>query len=389
MIFRRLLLLILAAGLVFVSAGCDEEAPPPQPIEKAGYRYIGLVAPRSGYLRPLGLSMIRGAELAVDKANETPSKRPFRLKIVDESAEAAGRSSLAADPTVSIVVGHATERSLEKSRSLYVEHGRAVILPIINDAQAADLARGYVFRLPPSWPEQAAALADFSAGELNAGKALVVYEDSDQGRAALKAFTDAFNAKGPKEITEAVFPDDPEVLAKLAETAAGSQPDAVFLALHAQPALYLAQALARAKVGSAVLTTSAAALPDTMALLTTLFEHVFVTLPLDPADPDEAFRDFNLRFETMHQRPAPWPALLTYDAVGLAVEALNKGEDDPEKVRQYLVELGAFRGLIGEYRFGPTASSPVKVLRVEPTLMARLPCLGAECGPELVTVEEK
>ena len=389
MMFRRLSFLILAVGLVFIAVGCDEEPAPPQPIEKAGYRYIGLVVPQSGYLRPLGLSMIRGAELAVDKANESGPKRPFRLKIEDESAEASNRSGLALDPTVSVIVGHVTERGLENSRIPYVENGRAVILPIINDARAADLAKGYVFRLPPTWAEQAAALADFSAGELKAGKVLVVYEDSDQGRAAAKSFSDAINAKGQKEITEAVFPDDPENLAKLAEAAAKSQPDAVFLALHAQPSLYLAQALARAKVESAVLTTSAAALPDTMSLLTTLFEYVFVTLPFDPADPDEAFRDFNHRFETAHQRPAPWPALLTYDAVSLAVEALNKGEDDPEKVRQYLAGLGAYRGLIGEYRFGPTPSSPVKVLRAEPTLLGRFPCLGAECGPELVKVEEK
>jgi ABC-type branched-subunit amino acid transport system substrate-binding protein len=47
---------------------------------------VGLVAPKSGPLTGLGESMIRGAELAVDAANEQRGEgvRPVKLMIEDE-----------------------------------------------------------------------------------------------------------------------------------------------------------------------------------------------------------------------------------------------------------------------------------------------------------------
>ena len=162
-------LLILAAAvfwLIWNFVGCDDSSAP-QPVEKTGYLYIGLVAPQSGPLEHLGRSLIRGAEMAVEAANagRTASRRPVKLLIEDEAALAKipDKKRLANDPRVAIVAGHMMEKTLEQSANLYLSSGRPVLLPVISSDDAVALGRGWFYPMMPLDSEQAAALGRYAA----------------------------------------------------------------------------------------------------------------------------------------------------------------------------------------------------------------------------------
>jgi branched-chain amino acid transport system substrate-binding protein len=355
--------------------------PGPTTDKTTGYLYIGLVIPRSGPLTQVGDMVLRGAEMAVDQANQAlePGGRPYKLIIEDESADIPVKNRLANDPRVSIIVGHVTEISLEAALPGYKESGRPVILPVITDSDVTSLDQGNLFRLVPSDEAQARALAVHAREDLKAGTALVIHEDSDYGRKQSGVFAKAAAENGGLKVEEVVCPDDPEELLILAEKVAGQKPDVVFLALHARPAIYVAQAMAKSGGQFTLLGTQALALDDTVAALSRLTDRAYVTLPLDPDRLSDKAQALTKEFEARHHSFPNWLTFLGYDAVSLAAAALHRAGEKPERLRIYLEQINSwdrpFKGVAGDYFFAPHGQGmgPVKVVRVQLSLLGKVP----------------
>lgn len=380
---RPALSLYLTLLIVFIIAiagiGCGEDPPPPPP-EKTGFLYVGLVVPQSGPLKEIGTSMIRGAEMAVGEVNaEKGRKRKVKLLLEDETKRAPDTKRLGCDPRVAIMVGHVTEKSLAGSRDMYVECGRPVLLPIISSNRAPALGGGFFFQMMVSDLDQASVLAEFARKELGADNAMIIHEDSDYGRSLSEVFGTKFQQAGGNGPTIISYPEDPQALLDLASRAAEEKPDVVFLAMHSRPAVYAAQALARAEIKPAFLGTHALALADAAALLGGISDKFYVTLPYNPLDPGKSAAVIIKEFGEKHHRAPDWTTLLTYEAVKLAVTALDKAGDDPKKVKSYLNGLSgsekSYKGRIGDFYFipGGKGSVPVSVVPLNSSLIGRVP----------------
>jgi branched-chain amino acid transport system substrate-binding protein len=346
-----------------------------------GYLYIGLVIPRSGPLTQIGDMVLSGAEMAVAQANGTREQglRPFKLVIEDENADIPAKNRLSNDPRVSIIVGHITEISLESALPAYQEAGRPVILPVISDSDVTSYGQGNLFQLVPSDQAQARALAVFARQELKAKTALVIHEDSDYGRKQSGIFARAGGEDGGMKVEEVICPDDPEELLNLAKKVADQKPGVIFLALHARPAIYVAQALAKSDGKLTLLGTQALALDDTVAALNRLTDRAYVTLPVDPDQLSEKALDLTKEYQASHHSFPNWLTFLGYDAASLAVAALDRAGEKPERLRTYLEQVNSpdrpFKGLAGDYYFVAKGQGmgPSKVVRVQPSLLGKVP----------------
>jgi len=373
------LLAAVAAGLWYVVRGL-RPAPPPPP-EKKGPLYIGLAAPQSGPLKNIGQSLVIGGETAVAAAaEEARTDRPFKLLIEDEAAAGGlpDKKRLAGDPRLAMVVGHLTEGGLEKARPLYLQSARPLLLPVLSGDGAATAGQGWFYQLMPSDSMQAEALAGFARSRLQARRGLVIREDSESGRLLAEAFAKAFQT-GEAKVEIKVYPDNPEELLESATFAAEFKPEAVFLAVHGRPAVFLAQALVQAGWKTTLLGTHALALSDIIPLLERLSEKTFVSLPFDPFNPNQKLAEFTKTFQEEHHRFPDWLTVQSFDAVSLAVQALVKAGDQPEAVKNYLDGINgpgqAYHGLTGDYYFkdGGRGVRPVYIVRADQSLLGRVP----------------
>ncbi|MDY6852129.1 MAG: ABC transporter substrate-binding protein [Thermodesulfobacteriota bacterium] len=382
---KRKILDLSFLSLVFILllalAGCDEK-PEPQP-EKHGFLHLGLVVPKSGPLEPWGRSLSRGAAMAVAKANtgRRDGRRLFKLLIEDE-ANTAGipeAKRLANDPRVPVIIGHLTERSLAKAAGLYLKSGRPVLLPVLGGADIPPLGQGLFYRLMASDPAQARSLAEFAREKLKVKRVLVIHEDSKSGRLLSDTFSKVLKKDSGAEIRQVAYPKNPDALLKLAGDAAAQKTDAVFLAVHARPAVYLAQALNKAGLETVLLGTHALALADAVSLLDRLSKQAFVSLPFNPLAQSEAGQAFSKAFEAKYHCFPDWLGVLAYDAVTLAMEAVDRAGENPGKIKAHLDQISApdkaFHGLAGDYYFKSQGRGigPVYIVKVAPALMGYLP----------------
>ncbi len=379
-LFFYLVIILAAAILGWWWLSGDKPEPAPA-VEQTGYLYIGLVIPRSGPLAPLGESMNRGADMAVEKLNSDLAAGVRKVKLVlrDEAklADLPPESHPANDARIKVVVGHLTERSLEESQPVYVEKGLPVLLPVISDAAATVLGQGWFYQLMPSGQAQAGELARFALGELKARRFLVIHEDSKNGRLTAETFVREAG-QGGGEVKVDAYPADPAALLALAEQAHAWKPDVVLLALHRRPAIFIAQALAKAGSRTTILGTHSLAVNDVVTLLERLSDQAFVAVPVNPLEPGPAASAFTELYVARYHGYPDWLACQTYDAVVLAAEALRKGGESPKQIKSYLDGLNAggkgFAGLAGEYYFKEQAAvRPVCIIKMGPSLVGRLP----------------
>jgi|GEM_PF-2038267 len=341
---------------------------------------LALIAPTRGPLEKWGQALEYGARMALpEDAGRTSGGRAVRLVVVDESNPAALRSVVQQAGPKGIVafVGHLTERALLETAPSYVKASRPVLLPVLSSSRIALLGQGWFYRLMASDESQAAALAEYAIKTLGVRKAMVVFEDSPYGRRVAEAFSRVFGPERPVDQTP--YPDKPEDLLALAEKASQSRPEAVLLALHGRPAVFVAQALRQAEVKTTLLGTHILALSDLAPILTQLSQRAFVSLPFYSEGGGPKGRALVEAFESRFQRHPNWLTALAYDATNLALEALDKGGPSPAEMKKYLDGLSStgklYTGAAGDYRFsdGGQGNGPVRIVQTAPALSSRLP----------------
>ena len=187
------------------------------------------------------------------------------------------------------------------------------------------------------------------------------------------------SAAGDKVQFESIqYPENPEELLDLSTRAAENGFDAVFLAVHRLPAVYLIQALNRAGLKAAFLGTHSVAVTDVVPLFDQLAAKAYVSLPFDSFEPDERGRAFVGDYMTRYQDRPNWLASQGFDAVKLAAETLIRIGDDPAEVKAALDSIDsdahAFQGISGRYYFDAGASRrPVYVVPADSGLLGRVP----------------
>ncbi len=352
-------------------------------LKKEGYLYLGLVVPLSGPLRPMGESVIRGAQLAVDAANTAGGikGRPVKLRIEDETriTDMPDSQRLARDPRVVLIIGHLLESAFEASRRLYLESGLPVLLPFLSGDEVSLSDRGLFFRLMASDSAQAEALANYAAGTMKMRRFLIVRDGSAYGSSLSQAFMKAMKRYKKVSLKTIVYMDSTKrALASLREAAA-NKPEGVFLALDGRLAVSIVKTLSDQDARIVFLGTHALAFSDTAGFLSTLASHVFFSLPFDYRDNAPAGEKFTKAFKSCYHMLPNWLAVMANDAVNLGLEALAAAGDRPDRIREHLKSLDnpgkAFQGLAGNYYFGSKGRGikPVFVTRLKPWLLNRLP----------------
>ncbi len=184
-------------------------------------------------------------------------------------------------------------------------------------------------------------------------KIAIFYEMNDYSIGLKNAFEGEASTLGIEILGEEAYTSDTTDFTPQLTKLKTSKPDAIFIPGYApQATLIISQA---AKLGIRTGFFGADGLDDKIMLANPDAEGLLITTPFlpDKAGPDA--QKFIKAYKKKYNVEPNWFAANTYDAVGMAVQAMMKVGTDREKIRDYLASLNspekAYKGVTGATYF--------------------------------------
>ena len=224
----RLSVLLLVTAVVLSACGSNKEetnegsgqdggAPADQTVK------IGVIAPLSGSLAPLGVGIKNAAELAVKEANEKRLVKGWKI-VLDAQDDAANpdtggavANKLASDGAVAGVIGTLNSSVAQQVQKPLNDAGIVVVSPantnpsLTQGLDPANKKRPFAtyFRVATTDAIQGPFAADFAYDTGGFKNAVVIHDKKTYGQGLALAFKERFEAKGGKVSTvETIEPND-------------------------------------------------------------------------------------------------------------------------------------------------------------------------------------
>ncbi|MFC1707426.1 ABC transporter substrate-binding protein [Planctomycetota bacterium] len=321
---------------------------------------IAVACPMSGSGAAYGEMMSKAVRLKVEEINAAGGidGREVELLIEDDrgdTSEAAIVSrKLAADKSVSIVIGHFNSTCSNAAKE---EYNRKGVLQFSSGSTNISVCAGspWTFRNLYRDDYQGTFLARYASGVLGAKKVAVFYDNDDYGKGLMEAFL-----KEAKKLGLEVMEPIPYVRERtqdfkpLVSQIKGRDVDAIFLSgLYNEGALITRAARQDLGIKAHLLAGDGIMNQKFIELAGSSAEGTFVTTPFlfeaakDNKDAKAFFESFKKKFQ---QEPDTWAAL-AYDAVGMAARAIDEVGTDREAIKSWFAEVTdaskAYSGVTG------------------------------------------
>ena len=160
---------------------------------------LGLVAGLTGSEEPLGVAMVRAAELALaDRPEITVDGVTFRVELLalDSPCSASGgvraAEMLVEDDAIAGVIGHMCDISCSTSAPIYAAASYTTISPACTAPELAGTPHQSFNRVIPSAAYVSEAAALFTAGTLDNPRVAVVHDELIRNRVIGQVFADAY-----------------------------------------------------------------------------------------------------------------------------------------------------------------------------------------------------
>ncbi len=353
MTLRRSLLLTTSMAVVWMLAACGPDIPA---IVK-----IGVAQPLSGPSAARGQDLLNGVKLAVAELNAAGYKiagKPVQLEIVamDDKADIAEAKKVAqamVDQKVTVVIGHLSSDVTEAVVPIY-KKGNVPQLFTSSATELTKLSDGNAFRLVANDAMQARAMATYLAENLNAGKVVILHEDTSFGNPLAKDVTAALSKLNKKvEITLAEPVNTKTVdFAAFVGKLKAAPPDALLAIVRDNQLLPLFVQMNAAGLSNVPVMVPSSA--KTQKLVTAPADVKSVFLTSGALDPSEfpAGGEFFGRFRTAYKSDPVWAAHYAYDAVYVVADVMRRADSvEASALRTKLAQVDANAPVTNTMRF--------------------------------------
>jgi len=342
---RKLLCVVLVLGLVSGVAWADTIK-------------IPVASPFTGQLASFGEGVKNGAALKASEINAAGGINGKTVKIVledelcDPKEAATVATKLANDPGVVVVVGHLCSSATLAALPVYREAKLPAISPASTNVDIGKMSPFY-FRNVYRDDFQGAFLARYVDEVKGFKRIAIFYEVNDYSMGLMSAFMKEAVKRGITILgTEAYTSDTTDFKPQLTKFKM-MRPDAIFNPGYApQGTLIATQAVS---LGLKVHMFGADGLDDDLMVKNPDAEGLFVTTPFLPDKAGPQAAKFIESYKRVYGKDPNWFAANTYDAVGMAAEAIKAVGMDREKIQAYLAGINsldkAYVGVAGKTYF--------------------------------------
>jgi branched-chain amino acid transport system substrate-binding protein len=367
---RRTLLSLSLAAAALLLAGCGKKGDLPE-------IKIGLIAELTGDIAAIGASCKNAAEMKVaeisDKGGIDVGGQKYNLKLIIEDsggkadqAVAAAQRLIREDTVVGLVGPNASLGAVPVAEA--AEAARVPMISPISTAPKTTLDQAgqpkkWVFRACFTDAWQGQVLAKFADGYVHAKKAAVLYDPSSEApKIQAELFKQYFEKTGGTVVAFETFKSGEKNFSAVLEKIKKAAPDVVFLpGYYNDVALQLQQAR-KAGIKVPFLGSDNWSAPELLKVAGKEAEGSFYSAHYNPARRNEITGAFVISYKKRFADAVPDDvAALTYDSLGLLVEALRKaGKPDRSAVRDAVAGIREYEGVTGKVTFAPGSGDPVK-----------------------------
>ena len=342
---------------------------------------VAVAAPYTGGAAAFGEMIRRGAELRENEINEAGGINGMKLTLLfEDDAGKGSEASLVAEriannPQIVAVVGHFNSDCSLAGQEIY---DRAGIVELSPGSTAVEVCEGspWTFRNLYHDGFQGKFIAQYLDNVLTGIESVAVFFDNDAyGRGLRNAFVAEAEKIGLTLVaSEAYERDSTNFKAQLTSIKA-KNPDAIFISgLYTEASLIVKQGR-EAGITAQFFGADGVDSPDFLTIAGSAAEGTYLTTPFTFGAGGAEAQQMAADFEALHGvAPDTWAAL-TYDAVGMIAEALEKTynteasiADNRKAIREHLASLDTpeegYEGITGLTYFdikGDTVNKPAYV----------------------------
>ena len=346
---------------------------------------VGVAGPITGNAAAFGEMIKRGAELKAKEINDAGGINGMKLTLIfgdDAGTEKEARAvatRFATDRRILAVVGHFNSSCSLAGKPIYAEHGIVELSPGSTNVSVCE-GSDWTFRNLYRDDFQGEFIAKYIKNVLTELQSVgVLFDNDDYGRGLKDAFTAEAETIGLNIVAaEAYDRDNTDFKAQLTSIKA-KNPDAIFVSgLYSQAALIVKQAR-EAGITAQFFGADGVDSPDFLEIAGEAAEGTYLTTPFTFGAGGEEALKVAQAFEAEFGVPPDTWAALTYDAVGMIAEAIEKTYNKEAKlaenrkaIRDHLASLDTpeegYKGITGLTYFdknGDTLNKPayVKVVK--------------------------
>ena len=375
---RNTLIIFLIVGLIS-TWGCQPAGKDKQESQKE--LKVAVAAPFTGNAAAFGEMIKRGAELQEKEINEAGGINGMKLTLIfEDDAGKDAEASLVAERVASnlqilAVVGHFNSSCSLAGKPIYQRAGIVELSPGSTNVTVCE-GSDWTFRNLYRDDFQGQFIARYIDEILTDLQSVAVFFDNDDyGRGLRNAFVEEAKKIGLNLVADEAFERDSTNFKAQLTSIKAKNPDAIFISgLYGEAGLIVKQGR-EAGITAQFFGADGVDSPDFLTIAGAAAEGVYLTTPFTFGAAGEDAQQMATNFETLHGvAPDTWAAL-TYDAVGMIAEALEKTynseasvADNRKAIRDYLASLDTpaegYKGVTGLTYFdinGDTVNKPAYV----------------------------
>ena len=347
--------LLLTCLIIFFVHGCSKLKQSSADLNNNEHSYkIAVAAPQFGPYKALGLSIVNGAELAVEQKNKSGGiggKKIELIKIDDGglAGEGTWRAKGLVEEMVLGVIGHLNSDISIPASEIYSK----AMIPEISPGSTNPFfterkpVRGYVFRTIGRDDQQGEVSAHFALSQ-NFEKMAVLYNNRSYGESLASEFVQVINMA---ENTDIVFYETYMVgqhdFSKEVSAMKEKSPDLVFFVGEYGDAAKFLNQFRSSGLSSAFLGSEG------------VYDQDFITNAKVHSDkalvislPEVEDKNFILNYKKKFSKELGSYSANSFDATNILISAIEKvKEEDPEKIAKAVRETKDFSGLTGSISF--------------------------------------
>ncbi len=352
--YLKIIILLVAVGAV-IGFGIKTITPKDTSVLK-----IGAILHLTGDQAEPARAFREGIELAAAEINQKGGINGRKIQLVIEDSKLDPKEAVSAAQkliNVDKVVATLNASFLESSANGPVFNSAKVPVVTLWDSNTSLEEIGpYIFGIGVWTPSSAEKAAQFAYKNLGARKVVVVNMKQEWSEAVTEYFKKEYTAQGGTVVEVlSLAPGSTDFRSTLAKVKQ-LKPDAIYSPLPDGIVPFYKQAnelgIKVPIINSDIITA------DHIKVDPTVFEGVYQTQPNDPAGPET--EKMKSLYKEKHGSD-PGQVLFTawgYDGLNLIAEAIAKGGDAPEKIKDELHKIQGFKGATGTITMNGKGSAP-------------------------------
>jgi len=348
----KLALVLAAAVLTLGLAACGESDDDSSGDDSEKLR-IGLEAPLSGDLQPLGEGMLHGAELAADQLNADGGLLGKDIEIVP--IDDGGDAEIGVP-----AVQDAIEEGLDGVIGPYNSGVGVETLPLYRDAGLVPIrltsdndTEGFGFTLQPMASQIAPVTAEALTDFIGASTVAIAYDNTEEyTKGIAREVRNQLDSRGVEVTAFQQLQPGQEDYSDIVNMLASGKPDAIYAAVYFPEGAGIAEAISRGSSPACLLDYGAydTGYVDDAGEAAPNCDVVGVPAPGDFAGSEPFVSDYEDMFD---EEPGTWSPY-TYDSLNVLAQAVERaGGFDAKALTAALNEVRGFEGWTGSTTLEP------------------------------------